>query len=208
MLHVSGEYCTEVEQICDDWMEAPTAGGVGRCRRFLPSRCIGKKVKKDFCIDRDEYTKTGESLPMSTTSWKFAKETCEADGKRLCLESEWNFACEGEDMLPYPIGLERDAAKCNYDQLKLLDENGKPRDLRKTSDELGHCVSPFGARNMTGNVDEWVHRDVTWGHWRSALKGGWWMAARNRCRPATTAHDEGYRDFQTGFRCCADSKKE
>jgi len=24
---------------------------------------------------------------------------------------------------------------------------------------------------MSGNVDEWVYRDRTWGEWRSALKG-------------------------------------
>jgi hypothetical protein len=44
------------------------------------------------------------------------------------------------------------------------------------------------------------------GPWASALKGGWWLAGRNRCRPATVAHDERYRDFQTGFRCCADAR--
>jgi hypothetical protein len=37
-------------------------------------------------------------------------------------------------------------------------------------------------------------------------KGGWWLAGRNRCRPATTAHDEHYCDFQTGFRCCAEAQ--
>ena len=39
----------------------------------------------------------------------------------------------------------------------------------------------------------------------NALKGGWWMAARNRCRPATTAHDDYYKDIQIGVRCCADA---
>jgi hypothetical protein len=32
----------------------------------------------------------------------------ESLGKRLYREAEWNFACEGEAMLPYPTGLERD----------------------------------------------------------------------------------------------------
>jgi formylglycine-generating enzyme required for sulfatase activity len=74
------------------------------------------------------------------------------------------------------------------------------------SSQVAGCVSPFGVRSLVGNVDEWVVRDVTWGRWESALKGGWWLAGRNRCRPATTAHDEHYRDFQTGFRCCADAR--
>jgi hypothetical protein len=31
------------------------------------------------------------------------------------------------------------------------------------------------------------------------------MAARDRCRPATTAHDEHSHELQTGVRCCADA---
>jgi len=205
MALVEGEYCTEVVQNCVDWMEPPTAGGtIGRCRKFAPSTCTGQRVHMRFCVDKDEYTPQGETLPKGNSSWTEAKNTCEAEGKRLCKESEWNFACEGEEMLPYPIGLERDSNKCNYDQMHLYDPWGKLADLRKPSAELTQCVSPFGVRNMTGNVDEWVHRDVTWGAWRSAMKGGWWMAARNRCRPATISHDEHYRDVQAGFRCCSD----
>jgi formylglycine-generating enzyme required for sulfatase activity len=207
MALVDGEYCTEVVQTCVDWMEPPTAGGtIGRCRKFAPSVCKGARVHQKFCIDKDEYTPPGESLPRGNSNWTEAKQTCESMGKRLCKESEWNFACEGEEMLPYPIGLERDSSKCNYDQMHLFDPWGKLADLRKPSAELTQCVSPFGVRNMTGNVDEWTYRDVTYGQWRSAMKGGWWMAARNRCRPATTAHDEHYRDIQAGFRCCSETK--
>jgi hypothetical protein len=205
MVLVEGEYCTEVEQTCIDWMEQPTAGGVGRCRKFAPSVCKGERVHKRFCIDRDEYTAPNETLPENYTTYISATDTCEKEGKRLCKESEWNFACEGEEMLPYPIGYERDANKCNYDQSPLLDTWGEPRDLRRPSAELTECVSPFGVRNMTGNVDEWTDRDVTWGEYSNAMKGGWWMAARNRCRPATTAHWDHYSDFQTGFRCCSDA---
>jgi formylglycine-generating enzyme required for sulfatase activity len=206
MVLVEGEYCTEVRQICDDWMETPRADGVGRCRHFAPSTCIGTRVHKRFCIDKDEYTEPGETLPKSDVGWLTSKETCEKNGKRLCAESEWNFACEGEEMLPYATGYSRDATKCNYDQKQLLDHFGKPLDLRKSVAETEQCTSPFGVRNMNGNVDEWTFRDVTNGQWRSAMKGGWWMAARNRCRPATTAHDEHFHGFQAGFRCCAETK--
>ena len=206
MVLVEGEYCTEVRQTCEDWMESPNASSVARCRKFAPSECIGARVHKRFCIDKDEYTAKGEALPMGDSSWTQAKTTCEADGKRLCQESEWNFACEGEEMRAYATGQERDANKCNYDQKKLLDVNGKVLDLRKSVSETEQCVSPFGVRNMNGNVDEWTFRDVTNGEWRSALKGGWWMAARDRCRPATTAHDEHFKGFQSGFRCCGDAK--
>jgi hypothetical protein len=206
MVLVEGEYCTDVKQICDDWVDNPSSSSVARCKHYKPSECTGQKVHKRFCIDKDEYTKAGDSLPEVNASWTDAKGQCEADGKRLCYESEWNFACEGPEMLPYTTGYERDSSKCNYDQKKLLDTWGKARDLRMSVAETEQCISPFGVRNMNGNVDEWTFRDVTNGEWRSAMKGGWWMAARDRCRPATTAHDEHFKGFQSGFRCCADAK--
>jgi formylglycine-generating enzyme required for sulfatase activity len=205
MVLVDGEYCTEVKQTCVDWMEAPQADGVGRCRKFGPSECVGEKVHKRFCVDRDEYKDEGAPLPKVDVGWRTSQATCQGEGKRLCNESEWNFACEGEEMYPYATGYERDANKCNYDQPKLLDAQGKLRDLRKSADDTKACVSAFGVRDMNGNVDEWTYRDVTNGAWRSALKGGWWMAARDRCRPATTAHDEHFHGAQIGFRCCKDA---
>ena len=36
------------------------------------------------------------------------QDLCDKDGKRLCMETEWELACEGEQMLPYPTGYERD----------------------------------------------------------------------------------------------------
>jgi formylglycine-generating enzyme required for sulfatase activity len=155
-----------------------------------------------FCIDRDEHASS--SLPDVRVSFRGATQTCASASKRLCRESEWTFACEGEAMLPYPTGVERPSNVCNLDRVATLDANGKIRDLRMASKDLDACTSPFGARNMTGNVDEWTIRDLTPGPFVSALKGGWWAPGRNRCRPATVLHDEIYADFQTGFRCCAD----
>jgi len=208
MVLVEGRYCTVVRQHCEAWLEPPFLAGDGRCARFASSECVGPRAPMRVCIDRDEYTPPGDSLPMNVASWSDAARICGAGEKRLCRESEWNFACEGEAMLPYPTGYERDARDCNYDRYDLVDAMGRPRDLRQPSAALTACTSPFGVRNMVGNVDEWVVRDVSPGEHRSALKGGWWLPGRNRCRPATTAHGESYRDFQTGFRCCRDPDAE
>ena len=206
MVLVDGQYCTEPHQQCEAWMEPPT-NILARCARYAPATCVGDRVHERYCIDRDEYVAPGESLPLGGASWTQARELCEQQGKRLCLETEWELACEGEQMLPYPTGLERDGEACNYDRGNLVDPaTGKLRDLREAASQLERCVSPFGVRAMAGNVDEWVWRDRTPGEWRSALKGGWWMPARDRCRPATTAHGESYRELQTGVRCCADAR--
>jgi formylglycine-generating enzyme len=203
MVLVDGDYCTDVRENCLEW-EDPPANKLARCAKFGPSECVGERVHKRFCIDRDEYVAAGQKLPLSDVSWTGAQNVCQGEGKRLCKETEWEFACEGEQILPYPTGYDRDPKTCNFDKDPLLDRKGKLRDLREPEDETASCVSPFGARNMSGNVDEWVFRDRTYGEWRSALKGGWWMAARDRCRPATTAHDEHFHQLQTGVRCCSD----
>jgi hypothetical protein len=57
--------------------------------------------------------------------------------------------------------------------------------------------------DMTGNVDEWVVNE-SGRPFRSASKGGYWGRVRDACRPMTTAHDETFPFYQTGFRCCAD----
>jgi sulfatase modifying factor 1 len=204
MVLVEGDYCTEVREPCLAWEDDPK-NPLARCARFGPSECVGERVHKRYCIDRDEYVAPGGDLPLSDVSWTQARGVCEQQGKRLCMETEWEFACEGPKILPYPTGYERDPKLCNFDKDPLLDGKGKLLDLREPEAELGQCVSPFGVRNMSGNVDEWVWRDRTWGEWRSALKGGWWMAARDRCRPATTAHDERFHELQTGVRCCSDA---
>jgi sulfatase modifying factor 1 len=204
MVLVDGDYCTDVREKCLEW-EDPPSNQLARCARFGPSECVGEKVHRRFCVDRDEYVAPGGDLPASDVSWTAARAICQKQDKRLCMETEWEFACEGEQMLPYPTGYDRDPKLCNFDQSPLLDQKGKLRDLREPEAERDACTSPFGVRNMSGNVDEWVYRDRTYGEWRSALKGGWWMAARDRCRPATTAHDEYFHGLQTGVRCCADA---
>ncbi|MGH7434264.1 MAG: SUMF1/EgtB/PvdO family nonheme iron enzyme [Polyangiaceae bacterium] len=204
MVLVDGKRCTDVKQECVEWLDAK-GSHLARCAKFAPSVCTGERVHERFCIDRDEYVAPGQTLPAGHESWTQARTTCEREGKRLCRESEWELACEGEEAFPYTTGYERDGASCNFDKDHLVDpESGKLRDQREPAAALDRCVSPYGVRSLTGNVDEWVWRDHTAGPSRAALKGGWWMAARERCRPATTWHGEKYAELQTGFRCCAD----
>jgi len=207
MVLVEGEYCTDVFQPCARWLDDEKLP-FARCSEFYqPSRCIGARVKQRFCIDRYEYTAPGEDLPLNYQSFKKSNELCTRLGKRLCTETEWTFACEGEEMRPYPYGFVRQP-KCNQDRTDLYEVNPHRQilaDRRERADARPECVSPFGVYNMAGNMDESVLREGK-EHvdpYRNALKGGWWMAARNRCRPATTAHDDYYKDIQVGTRCCS-----
>ncbi len=209
MVLVEGEYCPKVRTKCLRYIDDQGPGGFlshHRCAVFeQPAECLAEREHRRFCIDRDEYTAEGEKLPLVEQSWTLSKELCESQGKRLCFESEWQFACQGEAMLPYPYGYERDAKRCNHD-LTDLSVRGKLRDLRVPSDARPECVSPFGVRNMVGNVDEWTYRDDFIAPWRASLRGGWWLAGRNNCMAATTGHDEYYHGPQTGVRCCANAR--
>ncbi len=205
MVLVEGLYCPNVRHRCLRYLDDQGPGGFlsrHRCAEFAQDvSCSGEREARRFCIDRDEYTPSGAELPLVDQSWTMARDHCQSLDKRLCFESEWQFACEGEEMRPYPYGFLRQSEKCNHDQAN-LSHRGKLRDLRVASASRPECVSPFGVRNLIGNVDEWAVREGHQRPWRAALRGGWWLAGRNNCRAATTGHDEYYFGPQTGFRCC------
>lgn len=208
MVLVEGIRCGLVEQECLRWVDPP--GGIpGRaCGEFAqPTRCQGARHPMRFCIDRYEYTSQGQALPLVQISFAEAENLCHKQGKRMCEEREWEFACEGPEGLPFPYGYVRDGAKCNHD-LDDLFQGGKLRDRRVAADSLPGCKSPFGVFNLVGNVDEWVLRQGKQSPWRSVLKGGWWLTGRNRCRAVTDSHDESYAGPQTGFRCCKAARRK
>jgi hypothetical protein len=210
MVLVEGDYCPTVRHRCLRYLDDAAGGafmGKNRCAEFATDvTCAAERQHRRFCIDRDEYVAPDDTLPLVEQSWTSSKELCDSLGKRLCFESEWEFACEGEQMLPYPYGFVRDAKLCNHDQTELTTRRGKMRDLRVAPADRPKCTSPFGVRNLVGNVDEWTQRDGFVRPWRASMRGGWWLAGRNNCRAATTGHDEYYHGPQTGFRCCANAR--
>jgi formylglycine-generating enzyme len=211
MVLVDGDYCPDADQVCLKWLDPPPYQNL-RCGEFSkPAKCKGQRQHRRYCVDRDEYAEstTGDpkdALPIVNKSWTEAKSLCEARGARLCKESEWEFACEGPEMNPYPYGFKRDSSMCNHDRTDLGGPMDKLRDHRAALGAFPQCTSAFGAHDMIGNVDEWVEREGAAAPYRSALRGGWWLPGRNRCRAATLHHDESYSAKQVGFRCCADAK--
>jgi formylglycine-generating enzyme required for sulfatase activity len=214
MVLVDGNFCPKPEQNCSDWMEDPVKFSYARCAAYeQPSFCKSDRIHMRFCIDRLEQSEPS-GIPIGDVSWNEATSSCKAQGKRLCQEQEWLFACEGEQMLPYPYGYVRNPELCNF-EIKdgLVTNDGDLADHRQIVTSNPKCVSPFGVQNMVGNIDEWVVLDKP--HYSqknggrkmmSGLKGGWWGPLRNRCRPTTVDHDEYFHELQTGFRCCADAQ--
>lgn len=172
----------------------------------------------DFCIDQYEFPNQKGENPVIFVNFSEAKSFCAAENKRLCAETEWTFACEGEEATPYPYGYVRDNTACNIDKpWKLYDGKAlHPRDQAaneldrlwqgEPSGARSRCVSSFGVYDLTGNVDEWTSKDRPDGKYQSILKGGYWSKVRNRCRPSTRSHNENHTFYQQGFRCCSDVK--
>jgi formylglycine-generating enzyme required for sulfatase activity len=223
MRSVEGEYCSRVQQTClrqkSDHEGHPTQSE--RCLEYQePSICTGERQPLRFCIDRFEWPNRVGEMPRVLVSWSDASALCRDAGKRLCEEKEWTLACEGEQALPYTLGYSRPAQACAIDQpyrapprARLLpydqcrEQTGCREELarldqRRPARDDSACVSPFGAVDMNGNVNEWVDASPARYPYRGALKGGWWGPVRNRCRPAVRQHREDHWGYEIGFRCC------
>jgi formylglycine-generating enzyme required for sulfatase activity len=178
-----------------------------------------------FCMDRFEYPNREGELPRILTDYRQASALCEAQGKRPCTAPEFNFACEGPDMLPYVYGYVRNAEVCNIDKPYRRPDTSSPLfyfdkceatpdckaeitrlDQRWRIAEHLSCVSWAGVYDLNGNVNEWVRRPDKFTYPdRGALKGGWWGPVRDRCRMTMTGHNEDYWGYEVGFRCCKDA---
>lgn len=217
MVLVDGTYCPYVGHTCLHFLIEER----DVCQRYAPTvLCEGNLQHRRFCIDLYEYPNIAGVVPAVMVNYNDARRACAVEGKRLCKVPEWEFACEGTEMWPYPYGIERDATACNIDQNISLPEFNAFSDPWKISAEVerldrrvpsgtfARCISPFGVRDMTGNVDEWVENDngkLDDKPFRSSLKGGYWGPIRARCRPMTSSHNEWFSFYQVGFRCCKDA---
>ena len=238
---VAGNYCPEVEHRClqhskeyeeeQERRERAKAKNLPlresrvseRCLRYEePGKCLAPgRTPMRFCLDKLEWPNRAGEKPAFVVTYTEAERHCSGAGKRLCTESEFNFACEGESLWPYSYGFVRDAERCNIDRpyvtprramlphdecekLPSCREQLRELDKRAPSGAHPQCTSPFGALDLNGNVNEWVFLPGKQSLWRSGLKGGWWGPSRSRCRPTVTAHNEHYAGYEVGFRCCRD----
>jgi formylglycine-generating enzyme required for sulfatase activity len=210
------------QETCVDWIQKRYPE---RCQRFDAEKwqAIASELQTkpmSFCIDRYEYPNRRGQYPLIYVNFHEAKQMCTQQGKRLCNEDEWTFACEGESAKPYPYGTGyvRDPKKCITDEkwMPYKERAMVPRDGDNARHEMDRlwkgrasggqtaCRSDFGVYDMTGNIDEWT-TSVRPGERPSILKGGYWGPVRTRCRPTTRSHDENHIFYQQGFRCCAEA---
>jgi len=157
-------------------------------------------------------------VPQGYISRNSADKACMASGKRLCDVSEWQKACRGPEKKQWGYGDDRQPGRCNdsgknpvmsyygprYDSTTMNkpELNQMEGTLSKTGEHSG-CANGYGVYDMVGNLHEWVadpHGSFYGGYYQDVASVG----HGEGCGYKTTAHNESYHDYSTGFRCCAD----
>jgi formylglycine-generating enzyme required for sulfatase activity len=197
----------------------------GGKKRLPRGGCPSTMVRAgNFCIDRYEAPNRRGARPFVMQSANDANAWCSDHHKRLCTEDEWINACQGEEHRTYPYGNEHVDSRCNDDKpWEKVDEallakwpapeakaHAKEIDQATPSGSKRKCTSEAGARDMTGNVEEWVLR--TREHTNAypyILIGCYWAGCyggnKPTCHSTNNAHGPEFRFYETGFRCCKDA---
>ncbi|WP_437627999.1 formylglycine-generating enzyme family protein [Sorangium sp. So ce1151] len=148
----------------------------------------------EFTIDTYPYPNDPAQPPLTGVTQEKAKQLCEARGRRLCTELEWERACKGPSNGRYEYGDKFDAKAC-------------PSGLGAIPAYAAHerCASGFGVRAMHGFVWEWTASAWKRGkeEGKAVLRGGHGDQpyAHMRCS-AVRAADPASSEANVGFRCC------
>ncbi len=161
----------------------------------------------------------GGVVPQGYIAGSQAQTACTNAGKRLCALDEWLAACRGPMNRTYPYGNTYVPRRCNEGRTPhpvveyfgtsvgvFTSENMNNPGINMLPNSLAptgmfwDCVSPWGIYDMVGNLHEWINDPA------GTFKGGFYVDAEingHGCLYTTTAHSFTYRDYSTGFRCCA-----
>lgn len=155
------------------------------------------------------------NLPVTSVTWYGALAYCQAVGRRLPTEAEWERAARGDDGRIFPWGNTWDPANAATRRANVTDKSPVTA--------FATVSSPYGAINLAGNVSEWVSDwyDPRWYGRAEATqpdpqgpatgttkvhRGGSWDTVPFFARtPHRRDNDPLSPTAELGFRCVADS---
>ncbi|RKH67410.1 protein kinase [Corallococcus interemptor] len=149
-----------------------------------------------FCVDEHEFPNQPGRKPRVSVTWLDAKSSCEAIGKRLCSEDEWEKACKGPGNARFSAGDEQAQTACNTGTTE-----GAARALAP-SGSFASCRSAYGVMDLSGNVAEWTASNFP-GSEERLIKGGAFDTPGDTAR--CSARRRGAASLKVadvGFRCC------
>ena len=141
---------------------------VNRCAGFPCIQTQNESRDAPIIFDGTTYT-IGAGLsqhPVYGLTWYGAREYCEAVGRRLPTEAEWERAARADDGRIYPWGNTWDNA---------LAKTRVPRDAPPGSLQVGSLplgASIYGVYDMAGNVAEWISDYYSERHYEEQARGG------------------------------------
>jgi len=200
-------HAAEVDSFWIDRTEV-TVGAYRACVRA--HRCAEPQRTSAACT----YDLGDDQLPVSCVRWEDADGYCRAQHERLPNEREWELAARGGGAFKYPWG--NGPSSCVVAATLLNNSTGHTCTGARPA-RVGHYpfnVSPFGALDMAGNVEEWtsswyVEHTASGARPTSGashvLRGGGWLSRPIDCR--TTSRDWGSSveaGPNVGFRCAKD----
>lgn len=206
---------------CIDRFEASLEVRSGaRWRKHSPFDPVGQRTVRAV-------SKRGV-IPQAYISGKEAAAACRESEKHLCSESQWMTSCQGKNAALHPYGARYRAGFCNDRGIsgfdRIFQQQGRPDDdtysfeamndprinrVRGTVAKTGsfsRCKSAVGVYDMVGNVAEWID-DAS-----GTFRGGFYLSHAGQgssskrgegCNDGVIGHTTDYRDYSTGFRCCA-----
>lgn len=154
------------------------------------------------------YRKDHGQYPVLYVSYNDAAAYAKWAGKRLPTEEEWEKASRGTDGRVFPWGNEFDPYKTAVaDSDMRYISGGICQAMSANKIEIAEGdTSPFGVRDMAGNIREWTSSSDPKDPAMKIVKGASWV---DRYINARAAHREFiYKDYIShivGFRCAMDA---
>jgi serine/threonine-protein kinase len=166
--------------------------------------------------------------PVVQVTWDAAAAFCAAQGKALPTEAQWELAARGAHAAPFPWGEAQ--PRCDGVVYGRAAHGGCPG-AHADADEVATAsqdASPEGARDLAGNVAEWV-QDAFVAPYPSCapdcadpfvsaehvaqpmrvIRGGDWARPAESLRSAGRSRAQGSSvQFNVGFRCAREIEKE